>query len=695
MQGQSTDQSLLQQTQRLHTLNEISRVLSSTLDLGMLYETMYEQVGRVMDTSQFFVALHRPEQKVIEIPYLREGGKLSLNLEVPYGNTVTSTVISRGQPFLFQTPDGFLVYARANGLPESIIVGSDDSESGIFVPLNTGSRTIGAMTVQSKRPRAYTDDDVQTLLVIASQAAIAIENARLYQQSQESVRQMEALLGAAQAITSSLELKTVLDTILERMGDVVPSYFAAILLPDRAKSQLDVASSIGPLTEDARRAIKVPFGKGITGTAFQTGEPLMVPDVREFPGYVEHSAREIRCELALPLRRGEVVVGVLDVEREETGAFSGEDLDLLSLFASQAAIAIENARLYSGERRRVTELETIGSIVQALTPLHDLSAIAEVINRELKALIDYHACRLFLLDEEDGMLEPLSLADFDPQGIRLALGEGIAGWIALHGTPVLIDNLLEDSRGVHVPGTPTRAESMIGAPLIYEGRVRGAITLTKLGASQFDRDSLRLLEIIAGQCALALDRARLYAELRHEAVTDELTRLYNRRYLAERYREERARAVRNRHTLVAMMLDIDKFKRVNDRWGHDAGDAVLRELAALVRKVVRAEDIVARYGGEEFCVLLPEIPLSQAEQVADRLRAVVERRKMPTEAGVRHITISIGLAGAQDDDTETELFTRADRAMYEVKRRGGNGTAVWHEDFGGEGGSDLSAAPPG
>ncbi|HEX8917165.1 MAG TPA: GAF domain-containing protein, partial [Chloroflexota bacterium] len=340
---QSADRSLLQQTQRLHTLNEISRVLSSALDLGTLYETMYQQVGRVMDTSQFFVALHRPEQKVIEIPYLRESGKLSLNLEVPYGNTVTSTVISRGVPFLFHTPEGFLVYARANSLPDSIIVGSDDSESGIFVPLNTGSRTIGAMTVQSKRPHAYSDDDVQTLLVIAAQAAVAIENARLYQQSQESVRQMEALLGAAQAITSSLELRTVLDTILERIRDVVPYFFAAILLPDHSKSQLNVASTVGPLSEEQRRTLKIPFGQGITGTAFQSGEPLVVPDVQTFSGYIDHGIKEIRCELALPLKRGEVVVGVLDVEREESEAFSGEDLDLLSLFASQAAIAIENA----------------------------------------------------------------------------------------------------------------------------------------------------------------------------------------------------------------------------------------------------------------------------------------------------------------------------------------------------------------
>jgi diguanylate cyclase (GGDEF)-like protein len=213
---------------------------------------------------------------------------------------------------------------------------------------------------------------------------------------------------------------------------------------------------------------------------------------------------------------------------------------------------------------------------------------------------------------------------------------------------------------------------MIGTPLIYEGRVRGVITLTKLGVGQFDENALRLLEIIAAQAAIAFDRARLYEELRTEAVTDELTKLYNRRYLLDRYREEQSRAIRNRHTLAAIMLDIDRFKTVNDRYGHDAGDVVLRKLAGLIRAVVRAEDIVARYGGEEFCVLLPEIPLPDAEQVAERLRLTIREHLLPEEAGVSRITVSVGMAFLLPDEEGTELFTRADQAMFAVKRRGGN-----------------------
>jgi diguanylate cyclase (GGDEF)-like protein len=139
-----------------------------------------------------------------------------------------------------------------------------------------------------------------------------------------------------------------------------------------------------------------------------------------------------------------------------------------------------------------------------------------------------------------------------------------------------------------------------------------------------------------------------------------------------RFKEERARAVRNGHTLVALMLDIDKFKQVNDTYGHDAGDVVLRELALLTRAVVRAEDIVVRYGGEEFCVLMPEIPVQDAEQVAERLRTAIARHELGEGAGVRHVTVSVGLACLFNDLHEDDLFARADAAMYAVKRIGGN-----------------------
>jgi diguanylate cyclase (GGDEF)-like protein len=691
--NESPDELSPHQADRLQTLNEISRVVSGTLDLQKLYETIFEQIGRVMDTTLCFIALVSADGKRIELPYYREAGDRYHHLEFPHEGSVTSSVIKEGKALLFHTEEEYSQYAREHGVPE-IIIGDEEnipSRSLIYVPLHTESRTIGALSVQSSRNSAYAEDDVHTLSVIASQAAVAIVNARLYEQSQAAVRQMEALLHIAQLISGSLDLPTVLDAILTGMREVLPYYFAAILLPDHAKQQLDIAGTVGAIDDVPRTGTKIPFGRGITGLCFARGEPIIGNDARERPDAPQaavssddigsgststraatHQPPEIRSEMAVPLKRGDTVVGVLDVGRVEADGFSRDDLALISLFASQAAIAIENARLFTEQQNRVFELITIQSIVQKLTPLHDIPAIAALISDEIKALIDFHTCRLFRLDPTDDMLVPIAFEGATDPDLRLKVGEGITGWIALHGKSAVVQDTLHDDRSAQIAGTPRRAESLIGAPLIYEGRVRGVISLTKLGTNQFDENALRLLEIIAAQAAIAFDRARLYDELRTEAVTDELTKLYNRRYLSERFKEEKSRAIRNHHNLVALMLDIDSFKVVNDSYGHDAGDVVLRELAGVARAVVRAEDIVARYGGEEFCILLPEIPLDDAEQVAERLRVVVERHRLPDAAGVRHITVSLGMAILRPDDEGNELFSRADLAMYEVKHVGGN-----------------------
>lgn len=664
-------------TRHLETLSEIGRVVSSTLDLGTLYDTIYQQIGRVMDASQFFIALHRLGSPDIEVPYLQEEGVLWLDNVFPFGDNTTSVIIEQGISLRYGNQHEYRHFEQSNGL-KAYVVGEHDSESGIFVALNTGSRTIGALSVQSLRPGVYTAEDERTLAVIASQAAIAIENARLYEESQDSVRQMEALLHVAQLLNGTLDLEEVLDAILLSMRDVMPYAYAAILLPDPSTGDLMIVGSIGQegsvqRSRDTLASIRVPCGRGVSGAVFRSATPLIVPDVRAFPGFVDHELDGVYSEMAAPLRRGDDVVGVLDVGRHGTDAFRAPELDLLALFASQAAIAIENARLFSQQRRRVDELHTIQHIVERLTPLHDAEAIAALIAQELEQLIDYHHCVVFRLSEADDKLMPIQMAGLGVPEVELRLGQGLSGWVARQGVPQLVGNSLLDTRFAPLFGTEVRAESMICAPLVYQGKAQGVITLTELGVDQFDENDLRLLEIIASQLAIAFDRARLYEELRTEAITDPLTKLMNRRYLLERYREERSRAIRNGHSLTALMLDIDRFKLVNDSYGHAAGDVVLQELAAVVRAETRAEDIVARYGGEEFCVLLPESPVDEAELVAERLRAVVERHTLPMAAGEESVTVSIGVGVWQPGDEGEEVFTRADRAMYQVKAFGGNG----------------------
>jgi diguanylate cyclase (GGDEF)-like protein len=672
----------LLEAQRLQILNEISRALASRLDLRTVYDTIYEQISRVMDTSMFVLALTR-ENGDVYLPYVREFGALSLDLMPPVGNSVTGHVLDLGQPLLFHSWDQYKRYAVSHNLP--IIVLGDETkgsaQSMMYAPLNTGSLTLGTLSVQSTSPYAYTNEDLDVFTAIASQAAVAIQNARLYFDSMESARRRQSLLQVAETVNSSLELPVVLRAILDSINEVIPYHLAAILLPNFVTGMLDTVGAVGGLTEKQRENLKISFGRGVTGLCFQKGEAVVVGDVSKFPGYIEGSG-VVKSEAAVPLRRGDTVVGVLNVERTTPHAFTHSDVELLSLFATQAAIAIENARLFEEQRNRVTELQAIQNFVQALTCVHSFESVAELIEMGLQQLLGVDESVVYLLPKDSDVLVPVLNEDdaatqyLTPRSPR-RVGEGIVGAVLQTGKADIILNSKTDPRVANDIRSRDWEMTMIAAPFRHGDEIQGVIAAAKLGADALTRNHVRLLDVIASHAAIGFDRCRLYEELRRQATTDELTGLYNRRYLLGRLTEEKSRAMRNNHPLAALVVDVDKFKTINDGYGHDAGDTVLRELGQLVRTQLRTEDIVARYGGEEFCVLLPEASVEEAVQVGERLCQCISTTLLGRESGVRHVQVSIGISALDINDQGEEIITRADHAMYEAKRQGGNRACAW------------------
>jgi len=185
------------------------------------------------------------------------------------------------------------------------------------------------------------------------------------------------------------------------------------------------------------------------------------------------------------------------------------------------------------------------------------------------------------------------------------------------------------------------------------------------------------MSLFAGQVAIAIQNARLLAEVQRLAITDELTGIYNRRRFFEQAEKEFSRSQRYDHPLSALIADIDHFKQFNDRYGHLTGDQVLREVARLLQESLRDSDVLGRYGGEEFAVLLPVTDARTAERVARRLLRRVADTPIPTEAGELHVQLSVGVAELSPETSSLqELISRADQAMYLAKQAGRNCAAV-------------------
>ncbi|HEX6547287.1 MAG TPA: sensor domain-containing diguanylate cyclase [Candidatus Dormibacteraeota bacterium] len=206
-------------------------------------------------------------------------------------------------------------------------------------------------------------------------------------------------------------------------------------------------------------------------------------------------------------------------------------------------------------------------------------------------------------------------------------------------------------------------------PVRRAGQLMGAIEIYLLNDPIVPRRLLDLLQGIAAQAATAIRHAQIYREQEESSLTDELTRLPNRRYLGQRFLQERQRARRGHRPLGVLMLDIDHFKTINDTYGHLVGDAVLAELATIIRAAIRDSDVAARYGGEEFAVIVQETPLDGAMRLAGRIRSAVEHAVFPNDL---KLTVSIGVASTSDAEQFAELFERADHALYEAKRAGRN-----------------------
>jgi diguanylate cyclase (GGDEF)-like protein len=222
------------------------------------------------------------------------------------------------------------------------------------------------------------------------------------------------------------------------------------------------------------------------------------------------------------------------------------------------------------------------------------------------------------------------------------------------------------------------SRSLIAAPLISDNRVIGILMVHQTSRLRdWQAGEVRLVAALADQLAVAISHAQLFAQVKHQAITDGLTGLYNHIYFKNRLAEELNRAQRKGTQCSLLMIDLDKLKQINDTYGHPIGDAAIRQVATVLKSLLRSGDTAARYGGEEFGIILPETPLSEAVLIADRLRRNINRNPVP---GLGHISASIGAAcyplqaGAID-----ELIDKADRALYVAKRGGRNRVCVWDE----------------
>jgi diguanylate cyclase (GGDEF)-like protein len=312
-----------------------------------------------------------------------------------------------------------------------------------------------------------------------------------------------------------------------------------------------------------------------------------------------------------------------------------------------------------------------------------LDALLERIAATLGDLMPYEALHIYEADEARRQLVPILArsAEYEEEIMRdrPAYGVGLTGWAAEHRTPVWTNQAHLDPRTHVIPGTPNDPEAIIVVPLVARGTLKGALNIYRIGEdAAFVEHEFELAKWFGDAAALALDNAQTRARLEHLAQTDSLTGLYNHRYFHERLRAELTRASRTHESVAVLMFDLDDFKRVNDVYGHGAGDQLLTRVGRIARDTVRGSDVVCRIGGEEFAVIMPSCEARSALVLAGRLAGNFAAEEFePTGP----MTVSIGIAlGPQHAMNPRELAACAEAGMMTAKTRGKNQFVLFDED---------------
>jgi len=343
-------------------------------------------------------------------------------------------------------------------------------------------------------------------------------------------------------------------------------------------------------------------------------------------------------------------------------------------------LLLENRKLLADLEQRVRELSTFNLVAKTLNSTLNLKEVLDIVMNKIKDLIMAEAWSILMLDESTNELVfEVALGEKGDQvrEMRLALGQGVAGWVAQHQKPVIVADAATDQRffkGVD-QRTGFQTRSIIATPLISRGRLLGVVEImNKQGEAPFNEKDLELLQILADHAAIAIENARLYEKAQRLAITDDLTGLCNSRqcdlFMKESLRQARAAG----KPMSIIFLDLDHMKEVDDSYGHLLGGQALKEVADRIASLVKPPDMASRYGGDEYVIVMPEKGTEAAQDLAEEIRKRIAAEPFLASENIScRITASLGIASyPRHGSTTDELLSQADKAMYRVKESGKN-----------------------
>ncbi|MGA2483141.1 MAG: diguanylate cyclase [Candidatus Acidiferrales bacterium] len=544
----------------------------------------------------------------------------------------------------------------------------------IAISLQAKEQAFGVLLLGTPDARRFAPAELRLLLALGHQIGMAVENSYLIQQTSRRTEELHVLNEIGRALSSTLNKEELLTRIWEeirRLFDVDNFYIAAHdPVRDEIRFDLEIVDGIR-IPKRSR-----PAGNHLTEYVIRTRQPVLIR---------ENYAHEVRrmgiepilhrgCFCGVPLVAYDHIIGTMAVTSAQDRAFDEGHLELLRVLASEASIAIENARLFHEERVKARHLSLLNNIsrhaIATLNPDEMLAKIAEQLEDGLSydhigiALLDYSS-REIVVQAEAGRRRG-ALAK------RIALGAGLIGQVARSGK-LAFYSALNPGDGSAKP-ILTGSMTAVALPVFYADQLHGVLYVESAQTIDFSDEEVLLLRTLADLIAGALHSALSFQRAQEQAITDGLTGVKTHRFFMEALSAEWKRSTRAGRNFSLVLMDLDRFKFVNDFYGHLEGDLMLQRIGHILETNCRRSDVVARYGGDEFVILMPETNMEHARQLALKLRGWITSDPLLRE---KNITASFGIASFPlHGSTPQELIQVADASMYLSKHQGGNAVST-------------------
>jgi diguanylate cyclase (GGDEF)-like protein len=537
------------------------------------------------------------------------------------------------------------------------------------VSLQTREHNYGVILFPHAQRRAFGSSGTRLMLGFALQLGLTLENYVVSHDAHRRTQEYELLTEIGKAISSHLDQDDILRTIQAELGQIFDTghFYIAFQEGEEIRFELEVRDN--RILPKRRRELRNAF----TEYVIRTGESLLIRSdldaTRQRLGIIDSPERPAKCLIAAPIFLGNRPAGVMiAMHPEREFVFEQRDLDVLVTAAGQVSVAMENARLFAEEQRRSRQLAFLNNVsrtaISSDDPVHMLGQIAGEIQKNFY----FDHIGIGLLDHGTKEIEIKAEAGVTPHatGKRIPLGTGILGRVARTGERALVQNAPPGS----LIGILADSRSVLCIPITYGETLLGALNVESRSENAFSPQDVLILNTLADLLATALHNAFVFQKLQQQSITDGLTGIKTRRFFWEALSAEWKRASRSGRPFSVVLIDLDKFKEVNDTMGHFEGDLVLARVGRLLEQKSRQSNVVARYGGDEFIILMPETGAEQAQVLAERLRQWIATDPMLSE---HQVTGSFGVASFPMHGFSIEDVIRvADAGMYVSKRSGGN-----------------------